>query len=61
MIKYLYDILKVTSLPIDLLLCNLQQTHPTYTFIPSLALQRPSYSDIEKVHVNYNTDKRWSF
>lgn len=60
-IKELLEILKSTTLPIDILLCNMQQTHPTYTFIPSLALQRPSFSDIEKVHVDYNTDKRWSF
>ena len=60
-INELLNVLKSTNLPIDILLCNMQQDHPTYTFIPSLALQRPSFSDIEKVHVDYNTDKRWSF
>ena len=32
-----------------------------FTFLPSIALQRPSFSDIENVHVDYNTNKRWTF
>lgn len=60
-VKELLNILKTTTLPIDILLCNLQQTEPTFTFVPSLALQRPSFSDIENVHVDYNTNKRWTF
>jgi GR25 family glycosyltransferase involved in LPS biosynthesis len=46
-----------STLPIDMIYCKLQQLGcNTYTFLPSLALQRPSYSDIENVFVDYNKD-----
>ena len=41
--------------PIDRQYCNLQQVgYNAYTFLPSIALQRPSYSDIENVFIDYN-------
>ena len=55
-----YDILmdsirKNMTQPIDLQYCILQQAgYNAYTFLPSLALQRPSFSDIENVYVDYN-------
>ena len=47
------------TLPIDLQYCILQQAgYNVYTFLPSLVLQRPSFSDIENVFVDY-TDARY--
>ena len=41
--------------PIDRQYCILQQMgYNAYTFLPSIALQRPSYSDIENVFIDYN-------
>jgi hypothetical protein len=49
------SIRKNMTQPIDLQYCVLQQAgYNAYTFLPSLALQRPSFSDIENVYVDYN-------
>ena len=43
------------NIPIDTIHCKLQQKKcKAYTFIPSLVLQRPSFSDIEGCYVDYN-------
>lgn len=50
------EINKNNTMPIDVILCNLQQSgYNAYTFMPSLARQRPSFSDIENKFVDYNT------
>lgn len=38
-----------------------QKGYNAYVFMPSLALQRPSFSDIENKYINYNEDPRWAF
>ena len=38
-----------------------QEGYNAYVFMPSLALQRPSFSDIENMYINYNEDPRWAF
>ena len=49
------SIRKNMTQPIDLQYCILQQAgYNAYTFLPSLALQRPSFSDIENIYVDYN-------
>lgn len=42
--------------PIDMIYCSMQRTnqYKMYAFIPSLALQRPSFSDIQNYYVDYN-------
>lgn len=56
------SIRKNMALPIDLQYCYLQQEgYNAYTFLPSLALQRASFSDIENVYIDYNKNNRWSF
>lgn len=42
------------DIPGDMIHCTLQKTNNAYTFLPSLALQRPSFSDIENRIVDYN-------
>ena len=55
-----YDILmnsirKNMTQPIDLQYCILQQTgYNVYTFLPSLVLQKPSFSDIENLFMDYS-------
>jgi hypothetical protein len=42
------------GLPLDLIFCqNLIPFFPCYISIPMIALQRPSYSDIEKTYTDY--------
>lgn len=61
-IEFLLKFFKERNNPIDMVYAELQQKEfNTYTFLPSIALQRPSFSDIENVMVNYNTNKRWNF
>lgn len=58
----LLNIMENTQRPIDMIYCQLQQNDlNTYTFLPSLALQRPSFSDIENIYVDYNKNKKWNF
>jgi len=38
-----------------------QRGYNAYVFMPSLALQRPSFSDIENKFIDYNKDSRWAF
>jgi len=62
MFETLLHHMKTKALPIDIIYCELQQSgFGVYTFLPSIALQRPSFSDIEKQYVDYNTNKRWTF
>lgn len=50
------------TLPIDRICCMLQQNgYNAYTFLPSLALQRPSFSDIENGFLDYNLNDANSF
>ena len=62
-----YDILmdsirKNMTQPIDLQYCTLQQTgYNAYTFMPSLVLQRPSFSDIENMFMDYSKNNANSF
>jgi len=49
-------------LPIDIIHCALQQSGcNAYTLLPSLALQRPGFSDIEDIFVDYEKDKANGF
>ena len=50
-------LIKNKEKPVDVYYSELQQTHNCYAFHPSLAIQRPSYSDIQKQH----QDNRWLF
>jgi GR25 family glycosyltransferase involved in LPS biosynthesis len=43
--------------PIDVYYCDLQKSFNCYGFYPNIAIQRPSYSDIE----NKFMDNRWLF
>lgn len=47
--------------PIDNIYAQLQQTYNAYTFLPSLATQRGSFSDIEGFYVDYNKISPVSF
>lgn len=48
--------------PIDDIFCMMQQSgYNVYTFLPSLALQRPSISDIENRFVDYNNNFDFNF
>lgn len=59
LLSYIQDNPKV---PNDLGHPHLQQKgYNAYVFMPSLALQRPSFSDIENQFIDYNKDPRWSF
>lgn len=61
-LESLLKIFKEKRNPIDMIYAELQQNgSKTFTFLPSIALQRPSFSDIENVVVDYNTNKRWNF
>ena len=46
--------MKIAIKPIDTIYCKLQSVHRAYTFLPSLALQRASFSDIDNVYWNHN-------
>ena len=60
--KDLINELNKKIFPIDLIHCNLQQNGcNAYTFLPSLALQRPGFSDIEDIFVDYEKDKANGF
>ena len=50
------ETVKETRLALDQMYCKLQQNNScnAYTFLPSLALQRPTISDIENKYVDYN-------
>lgn len=52
-----------SHLPIDNVYCILQQEDAcnAYTFLPSLALQRPCFSDIENVFLDYSQNTNNSF
>jgi len=53
---------KNSTEPIDMQYCILQQAgYNAYTFIPSLVLQRPGFSDIENIYTDYNEDNLNSF
>ena len=53
---------KNPRIPIDMIFCQLQQRgRNVFTFLPSLAHQRPSFSDIENVFVNYNDNHANNF
>jgi hypothetical protein len=43
--------------PVDVYYSDVQNTHNCYSFNPSIALQRPSFSDIQ----NKVQDNRWLF
>jgi GR25 family glycosyltransferase involved in LPS biosynthesis len=43
--------------PIDVYYCDLQKSFECYGFYPNIAVQRPSYSDIENKYM----DNRWLF
>jgi GR25 family glycosyltransferase involved in LPS biosynthesis len=62
-LKNYLDVLKNSRKPIDMIYCNIQQNELSnvYTFLPSIAVQRPSFSDIENVVVDYSKNKRWTF
>lgn len=53
---------KFSNKPIDDIFCIMQQSgYNAYTFLPSLALQRPSMSDIENKYVDYNRYNDFNF
>ncbi len=53
---------KNNNKPIDDIFCIMQQSgYNAYTFLPSLALQRPSISDIENKFVDYNRNFDFNF
>jgi len=59
----LLNAIKVNStMPVDSIHCMLQQGGcNAYSFLPSLALQRPSFSDIENTFVDYSKNKANGF
>jgi GR25 family glycosyltransferase involved in LPS biosynthesis len=58
----MYGISRNSRLPIDNIYCILQQEGcNAYTFLPSLALQRPSFSDIENRFWDHNIHNENSF
>jgi len=51
-----------STTPIDIIYSNLQQKgYNAYAFLPSLALQRPSFSDIENGFVDYSKNNANGF
>ena len=58
----MFGIARHSHRPIDNVYCILQQEGcNAYTFLPSLALQRPCFSDIENIYLDYNQNKNNSF
>jgi GR25 family glycosyltransferase involved in LPS biosynthesis len=53
----LLNLLTKRSKPVDVYYSDIQNTHKCYSFNPSIALQRPSFSDIQ----NKVQDNRWLF
>lgn len=51
--RLIADIVNTKTLQIDVLYAELQKRHNVYCFNKLMATQRPSYSDIENVVVNY--------
>jgi hypothetical protein len=52
----LNEISRSSNQPVDLIYCKLQQSGCyTYTFLPSLALQRAGFSNIENKFFDYNS------
>ena len=51
------NLINTKNKPVDVYYSELQQTHNCYAFNPSIAIQRPSYSDIQ----NQYQDNRWLF
>jgi GR25 family glycosyltransferase involved in LPS biosynthesis len=48
------NIVKEMKKPIDVYLTQIQRAHSTYSFVPALAWQRESYSDIQNQNTNYD-------
>jgi len=60
--KLLNNIINNSLTPIDMIYTYLQNGNcNAYTFLPGLALQRPSFSDIENTFVDYEKDKANGF
>ena len=59
--ELLNQIIAHPSVPIDILYSMLQKNNNTYTFLPSIVIQRESFSNIENKVVNYSDDIGNSF
>jgi GR25 family glycosyltransferase involved in LPS biosynthesis len=53
----LIDIILKREKPVDVYYSDIQKTHNCFSFNPSIAIQRPSFSDIQNVY----EDNRWLF
>jgi GR25 family glycosyltransferase involved in LPS biosynthesis len=53
----LVNLLNKRKKPVDVYYSDIQKSYDCYSFNPSIALQRPSFSDIQ----NKNQDNRWLF
>lgn len=55
MLQHAIDTMSQLGQPADWFYADWQKVFKTYAFVPHLAWQRASYSDIEKAHVDYST------
>lgn len=53
----LIELLNKRQKPVDVYYSDIQKLYKCYSFYPSIAIQRPSFSDIQ----NINQDNRWLF
>lgn len=61
LIPILLERISANLTPVDMIHCNLQQNYNAYTFLPSLVMQRPDFSDIEGRFYDYTLNSANSF